>query len=471
MLYRTNECFSGVFLRLLLCLALLIPAVAVNADPSQQRQAETETAGADAEPDGDNKEAAGVDLGLGELVNADVLSSHWQNRVQAYLDQYNLSATFVGQLIASMVVLVLAAVAALLGKRILRIGLQRLRASRIGISLSHQRMHLYRKLAKLYFILIAACLVVTALMIIWSAQAEQSLIYEMATGAFRMLVTLAFLTALAATVYEVVSAVMEHIFLRWGRSGSARVSTLLPIARNVVNCALLTIIAITVISELGINVMPLMAGAGIIGFAIGFGAQTIVKDLITGFIIIFEDLIQVGDVVVVGGKGGLVEKITIRKVQLRGLDGSVFTVPYSEISIIENMTKEFSYYLFNVGVAYRENTDDVIAELRDIGEQMQKEELYKDKILEPLEVLGVDGFADSAVIIKVRFKTLPLKQWEIGREFNRRMKLRFDEKGIEIPFPHQTLYFGEAKDGSAPAAKIEIQPTPAANDTHNSNEG
>lgn len=464
MLYRIKCLVPSLFSRLLFCLFLLWMPALGNSAPGENVDTATEQEAEQPSADDGEDEKAGVDLGLGELVNADVLSTRWQNRVQGYLEQYNLSATVVGQLIASVAVFILVGIAALVGRRVLRAVLHRLRIGRFGASLSLQRMHLYRKVAKFYFTLLVICLVITALILIWNANGDETLLYELATSGFRTLVTLAFLSALAAAVYEVVSGVMEHFFLKWGRSGSARMSTLLPIARNVVNCALLTIIGITVISELGINVMPVLAGAGVIGFAVGFGAQTIIKDLITGFIIIFEDLVQVGDVIVVGGKGGVVEKITIRKIQLRGLDGSVFTVPYSEITIIENMTKEFSYYLFNIRVAYRENTDDVIAELKDIGAQMEKEDAYKDKILEPLEVLGVDSFADSAVIIKARFKTLPLAQWAIGREFNRRMKLRFDEKGIEIPFPHQTLYFGEGKDGSAPSAKVELKNSPAAND-------
>lgn len=412
----------------------------------------------------EGEDSAGVDFGLGEIVNADVLTQKWQSRIQGYLEQYDLSASFVGQATASLVVIALVLLLFYLGKKIVRKSLRRLRKSKFGLHITLRRMHFYRKCASIFFALISACLVSMALMMIWNANADEMLLYQTAVGGFRLLVTFAFLFFLASAAYELISSIMEHYFTKWSRSGSARVHTLLPIARNVVNCAVLTVFGITVISELGINVMPLLAGAGVIGFAIGFGAQTIIKDLITGFIIIFEDLVQVGDVIVVGDKGGLVEKITIRKIQLRGLNGSVFTVPYSEITIIENMTKEFSYYLFNIGVAYRENTDEVIAELVEIGAEMQAEDTYKNKILEPLEVLGVDSFADSAVIIKARFKTLPLKQWEIGREFNRRMKLRFDEKGIEIPFPHQTLYFGEGRHGKAPAAKVEIKGKAAAND-------
>jgi small conductance mechanosensitive channel len=172
--------------------------------------------------------------------------------------------------------------------------------------------------------------------------------------------------------------------------------------------------------------------------------------------IIFEDLIQIGDVVNLGGRSGLVEKITIRKVQLRGLDGTVYTVPFGEINIVDNLTKEFSYYLMDIGVAYRENTDEVVRCLKKIDEELRQDKDFRNKILEPLDILGVDKFADSAVIIKARIKTRPIEQWNVGREFNRRMKFEFDKRGIEIPFPHQTLYFGEDKSGRAPSATLKL---------------
>lgn len=159
------------------------------------------------------------------------------------------------------------------------------------------------------------------------------------------------------------------------------------------------------------------------------------------------------------------EKITIRKVQLRDMAGTVYTVPFSEITIVENLTKDFSHYVFDVGIAYRENPDEVIAVLKEIDAEMRQDAEFKDDILDPLEVMGVDKFADSAVMLKARIKTKPIKQWRIGREFNRRMKHAFDKHGIEIPFPHRTQYFGEDRAGSAPPARIEVRrSSDAAND-------
>jgi small conductance mechanosensitive channel len=153
---------------------------------------------------------------------------------------------------------------------------------------------------------------------------------------------------------------------------------------------------------------------------------------------------------------GVVEALSIRTVKLRDLAGNVHTLPFSEVTTILNMTKDWSYYVFDVGIGYRENVDHVIGVLREIDEDLRSDEKFNQFIAAPLDVLGLDQFADSAVIIKARLKVCPpIKQWAVGREFNRRMKARFDAEGIEIPFPHQTLYFGEDRDGNAPPLRVK----------------
>jgi len=199
----------------------------------------------------------------------------------------------------------------------------------------------------------------------------------------------------------------------------------------------------------------LLAGAGVFGLAIGFGSQTLVKDVITGVFILAEDQFAVGDVIRVNDQTGLVEEITIRTIRLRDVSGNVHMIPFSSVGMVENKTKDFSRYVFDVGIAYREDVDEVIDVLRDLGAELQEDDYYGPLINQPIEVLGLDKFADSAVIIRARLTTKPIKQWEVGREFNRRMKHKFDELGIEIPFPHQTVYFGEEKGGGAPPAYVE----------------
>jgi small conductance mechanosensitive channel len=235
-----------------------------------------------------------------------------------------------------------------------------------------------------------------------------------------------------------------------------RERTLLPLLRNVLTVFLVVVVALILLSELGIDIAPLLAGAGVVGLAIGFGSQKLVQDVISGVFNLLENTIAIGDVVQVGGLAGVVEAMSIRSLRLRDLSGNLHTIPFSNVDTVTNMTKDFSYYLMNVGVAYRENTDHVTQVLKEVGADMQADPEYGPSILEPLEVLGVDGFADSAVILKARIKTLPIKQWWVGREFNRRMKMRFDELGIEIPFPHMTLYFGVDKEGNAPPAHLHV---------------
>ncbi len=236
---------------------------------------------------------------------------------------------------------------------------------------------------------------------------------------------------------------------------SNRSQTLLTIGRNVAFVVIWLTAGMLALSELGVNLAPLIAGAGVIGLAIGFGAQTLVQDIITGFFILIEDTISVGDVADLGGKVGVVEAVTLRIVRLRAYDGQVHTIPYSKISTISNLTKDFSYYVFDVGVAYKEDVDRVMAVMAEVGAELQRERAYRRLIVEPLEIAGVDRFAESAVVIRARMKTRPLQQWTVGREFNRRLKKRFDELGIEIPFPQRTLHV------ATPATGAQAFPAPA----------
>lgn len=223
-----------------------------------------------------------------------------------------------------------------------------------------------------------------------------------------------------------------------------RVSTLGKLFRKAAFVTALIITIMMILPEFGFDIKPILAGAGILGLAVGFGAQTLVKDIISGLFLTFENRIRAGDVAVLNGTGGLVEQVNLRTTVLRSQDGSLHVFPNGSISTLSNMTHGFSFYVFNVGVAYKEDTDRVVAVLKEVGEEILRDEEYKPFILEPIEILGVDQFADSAVVIKARIKTMPIKQWFVGREMNRRIKKRFDEEGIEIPFPHQSFYFGEA---------------------------
>lgn len=275
-------------------------------------------------------------------------------------------------------------------------------------------------------------------------------------SAMNIVLTVTVVVLIFNLIWEGVNALLESVMHRHEALNNSRFQTITPIIRNILLITLTLLSLMVILSEVGINIMPLLAGAGVLGIAVGFGAQTLVKDFLTGLTVIFEDLLQIGDVVKLGDHFGLVEKITLRKIQLRDLEGTVHTIPFGEVAIVSNLTKDFSFYLFDIGVAYRENTDEVIKILHEIDEELREDDDFKDRILEPLEVFGVDQFADSAVMIKARIKTRPIQQWNVGREFNRRIKIAFDERGIEIPFPHQTIYFGEDKQGRAPNANVHL---------------
>ncbi|MFH1076401.1 MAG: mechanosensitive ion channel domain-containing protein, partial [Pseudomonadota bacterium] len=223
-----------------------------------------------------------------------------------------------------------------------------------------------------------------------------------------------------------------------------RATTLGRIFQKIVGGTILTIATMMIFAEFGLDLKPILASAGIVGLAVGFGAQNLVRDIISGMFLTIENRIRVGDVAVINGTGGLVEELNLRTTILRGNDGTVHVFPNGAINTLSNMTHEFSYYVFDIGVAYKEDTDRVVEALRNIGEEALLDKELSSFILEPFEILGVDQFSDSAVIIKARIKTLPIKQWTVGREMNRRIKKRFDELGIDIPFPHRTIYFANA---------------------------
>jgi moderate conductance mechanosensitive channel len=241
-----------------------------------------------------------------------------------------------------------------------------------------------------------------------------------------------------------------------------RADTLSAVVNWVLRTGILIVAIIMSLGAIGVEIAPIIAAAGIVGLAVGFGAQNLVQDVISGFFILLEDQVRVGDVVQLNDKGGLVERITLRTIILRDLAGSVHYVRNGKIDIVTNMTKDYSRYVFDVGVAYRENVDEVIEVLKQIDTELRADPDFKDDILQPIEILGLDKFADSALIIKARTTTKPIKQWRVGREFNRRLKMKFDELGIEIPFPHLTLYPGQDKKGGSPALRLEVEgPAPA----------
>jgi small conductance mechanosensitive channel len=286
---------------------------------------------------------------------------------------------------------------------------------------------------------------------------------DMSINAAQDLIRIALIVALAYAATKLMRAALNRleVFLVYATertetipgAASKRIKTLTGVLWTLGSGLLWFVVVLVAFSQLGLNIGPILAGAGVAGLAVGFGAQNLVKDLVSGFFLILENQIRVGDVAIINGTGGLVEAITFRTVVLRDNAAVVHVFPNGSINTLSNMTKDWSAYIIDLGVAYKEDTDRVVELMRRVADEMRAEPQLGSAMLEPIEIFGVDDFADSAVKIKARLKTLPLQQWKVGREYRRRLKKALDLEKIEIPFPHQTLYMGEA----SPAFRVAVE--------------
>jgi small-conductance mechanosensitive channel len=237
-----------------------------------------------------------------------------------------------------------------------------------------------------------------------------------------------------------------------------RIETLLRVFHYIFTVLIWLMAGMLVLSEVGISIAPILGAAGVMGIAIGFGAQNLVKDYFNGFFILLENQIRQGDVIEVCDKGGLVEDVTLRYVCLRDYDGNVHYIPNGLITTVTNKSRGYAFGVIDVSIAYRENIDEVCEVMREVGSLMRADVLIGPKIMEDIEIAGVQEWADSAIILRCRFKTVALEQWGVRREFLRRLKDAFDERGIEIPYPHMTIYAGQDKQGQAPGFRVVIPP-------------
>jgi small conductance mechanosensitive channel len=279
---------------------------------------------------------------------------------------------------------------------------------------------------------------------IWGVDSFGWLASEFGRRLTGSLVTIAVIIVVTALLLEIMDAIIERYLAPKDSFGrvvvrSARVRTLLPLIRNAFRVVLGVMVTLIVLSELGINIAPLLAGAGVVGLAIGFGAQTLVKDVITGFFILAEDAVSVGDVVEISGATGVVEAMTIRSIRLRDGMGSVHTIPFSAVAMVKNLTKDFSYAQLDVAVAYDSDIDAVADMMREVAQGLRKDERFRWSILDDLEVMGLDKFTQAALTLLARIKTQPGQQWSVMREFNRRLKRLFDERGVEIPLSQRPI--------------------------------
>ncbi len=360
-------------------------------------------------------------------------------RYEAFLERNNLSRTKVGQAAMSGMSLILLSVMLVLMRKIGGYLKGKLRALQIKFSLHRGRIDTYFLVLGWLVALTLICGNLFFNAMVWGITDIVSVKTSVVYVVIDQLLHLLLIVMLGISVFEIASGGIEYALCKSSKTNTNRVKTLLPILRTIAFVVISVLFLLVLLSEIGINIMPMLAGAGVAGIAVGFGAQTLVKDYLTGFTILMEDLIRVGDVAMIGDESGAVERLTLRKVQLRNDTGTVITVPYSEIKIIHNMTKDFSFYVLEVPIAYRQDTDEVIAIMRKVDEEMRADPAYGHLILDKLEVLGVDRFTDASAIIKSRIKTLPVQQWNVGREFNARFKKAFVENNIEIAIPKPTV--------------------------------
>ena len=237
---------------------------------------------------------------------------------------------------------------------------------------------------------------------------------------------------------------------------SKRASTIVGLLRTIATVALWTVLGIMMLSQLGLDIGPILAGAGILGLAVGFGAQNLVRDFLSGIFFILEDAIRVGDVAVINGVSGVVEHISFRTVQLRDFSGTLHVFAHGQVNTLANMTKDWSAALIEVGVAYQSDLDRAMEVMGQTASEMQSEEAWREKFIAPPEVLGVENFADSAITLRVRLRTRPGEQWSMGREYRKRLKQALERAGIEIPFPQRVVHAGRGfpQVDSAPMRKV-----------------
>ena len=245
---------------------------------------------------------------------------------------------------------------------------------------------------------------------------------------------------------KAVESLRAHTLRKAPSSGASdveiqkRVQTMTRVTGRALGIVVWTAAFVMVLHELRFNVAPLIAGAGVAGVAIGFGAQSLIKDVLNGMFLLIENQLRINDVAVINGTSGLVEEINLRTTVLRSEDGAVHVIPNGSIQKLSNLTRDFSYAVFNVAVDYGQDLDRVMKVVSELGAELRAEEPWARTILDPLEMLGVDSLAGSGAVVKFRFRTVPMKQWDIAREMNRRLKRRFEETGVDLAFPSQTLY-------------------------------
>lgn len=280
-------------------------------------------------------------------------------------------------------------------------------------------------------------------------------------AASKMIVSVSTILAVAFLIWLAMTSWVDYrLNPQFGAVATNREVTLLSLLRNAATITIVVLALMFSLSEIGLNIGPLLASAGVLGLAIGFGAQSMVQDIITGIFIQFENAMNVGDIVNVNGTSGTVEKLSVRSVSLRDVNGTVHLIPFSSVDMVSNFSRDFAYFVCDMGVAYRENLEEVREAMLLCFERLKDDPDQGMFVIDDLEWFGLQSFGDSAIVMRARIKTHPGKQFGVGRAYNGYLKTEFDERGIEIPFPHQTIYFGEAKDGSTQPVTVQSLSAP-----------
>ena len=364
-------------------------------------------------------------------------------------------------LLHGFVLTILAVLGGALLSALARRGLARL--FRIGADLRERFPDLERR-SNRYLYLVGGLLnvviwviaVITALES-WGIEAARIFLSPDGLDLLGRLIAMVVVFVIAVFVWEIGDGIIAGQLRRsHGAQVNPRVLTLLPLARNILLVTIGTVAFMTILGELGVDITPLLAGAGVVGLAVGFGAQSLIKDVINGAFILFENQFTVGDWIEAGGKMGGVENVTVRTVQLRDVDGYIHTIPFGDISSVTNMMRDYGYAVIDMGVAYQENTDQVIEVVRKVDEEARSDPSLNERLTGDLEVMGVNALGDSSVTLRFRVRTLAGYQWGVRRDYLRLLKLRFDEAGIEIPYPHMTVYFGEVRGGRTSPALVRV---------------
>jgi moderate conductance mechanosensitive channel len=324
------------------------------------------------------------------------------------------------------------------------------------------RLGAYHPLARLGVSLLIAAIAVVAVFQAWGLNAVSWFASGLGARLLAALATVAVTLLLSLLLWELANAAIERHLARLSRESqaarSARLRTLLPMLRTTLLITICTVAGLMMLSEIGVNIAPLLAGAGVLGLAIGFGSQKLVQDIITGLFLLLENTMQVGDVVTLGGLSGTVENLSIRTIRLRALDGSVHIVPFSAVTTVTNMTRDFGYAVVDVSVGLNEEPDRITALVKDLAAKMRDEPRWETAIRDDLDVLGVEKFLDTAWVLRVRLKTVAGQRWAVGRELNRRIKMCFDELAIESPWTSHRVLSTVPPPPSGPARVPEENP-------------